>query len=56
MATAIDSPVTGSPGTLYSRTGDRVGWLALAGLIFVTVYPEVLKKHQGKGEAQHVAG
>jgi hypothetical protein len=45
MATAIDSSIT----SVQAGGVDRVS-------IFVTVYPEVLKKRQGKREAQDVTG
>jgi apolipoprotein N-acyltransferase len=38
----------GKHNALYSRLGEWVGWVALAGLIFFTVLPEVLKARAAK--------
>lgn len=47
FALVADVPLGGG-GTLYGKLGDWVGWLCLAGFIFFTIYPEVLKSRNKK--------
>lgn len=49
-----DAPL-GSANTLYSKVGNVLGWLSLAGLIFM-VLQEVAQRRQPAKEAAHVAG
>lgn len=55
FALVADVPL-GSPNTLYTRFGDWVGWVALAGFVFFMFYPDVLKRRQRKREAAQEAG
>ena len=50
FALVADVPL-GSGNTLYSRVGDWVGWLSLAGFIFFMIFPDVVKKRQQKQAA-----
>jgi len=45
FALVADVPVVES-GTLYTRLGDWMGWISLAGYAFFMVFPELLKKRQ----------
>jgi len=38
----------GTPGTLYTRLGDWVGWISLVGFAFFMIFPDVVKKRQKK--------
>ena len=51
FALVADVPL-GTPGTLYTRLGDWVGWLSLIGFIFFMVLPDVIKKRQKKQAAK----
>jgi apolipoprotein N-acyltransferase len=51
FALVADVPVVES-GTLYTHVGDWMGWLSLAGFVFFMVLPGVLKKRQGKKNAE----
>ena len=45
FALVADVPL-GTSGTLYSKLGDWVGWLSLAGFIFFTALQEITKRQQ----------
>jgi apolipoprotein N-acyltransferase len=45
FALVADVPL-GTAGTLYSKLGDWVGWLSLAGFIFFTALQEITKRQQ----------
>ena len=46
-AFALVADVTlGTAGTLYSKLGDWVGWLSLAGFVFFTALQEITKRQQ----------
>ena len=47
FALVEDMPVMES-GTLYTRLGDWMGWISLAGFIFFMIYPDIVKKRQEK--------
>jgi apolipoprotein N-acyltransferase len=42
----------GRHNSIYSWVGDWVGWLALVGLVFVTVLPEALKRRAAMIESR----
>lgn len=50
FALVADVPVMES-GTLYTRLGDWMGWVSLAGFVFFMIYPDILKKRQQKQAA-----
>jgi len=54
FALVADVPL-GNPNTLYTRLGDWVGWIALAGFVFFMFFPGVLKRRQRKLEATQEA-
>ncbi|MBN1402665.1 MAG: hypothetical protein JXA74_17625 [Anaerolineae bacterium] len=44
----------GEGGTLYTRVGDWVGWLSLAGFAFFAIYPDQVRKRAArKADATH---
>jgi len=47
FALVVDVPVVES-GTLYTRLGDWMGWVSLAGYVFFMILPGMLKKRQKK--------
>lgn len=47
FALVADVPL-GNPNTLYTRLGDWMGWIALAGFAFFMFYPDVQKRRQAK--------
>ena len=47
FALVADVPVMES-GTLYTRLGDWMGWISLAGFIFFMIFPDIVKKRQEK--------
>jgi apolipoprotein N-acyltransferase len=50
FALVADVPL-GNPNTLYTRFGDWVGWVALAGFAFFMFYPDVQKRRLAKQQA-----
>ena len=50
FALVADVPL-GNPKTLYTRFGDWVGWVALAGFAFFMFYPDVQKRRLAKQQA-----
>ncbi len=50
MTLVADVPL-GNPNDLYTRLGDWVGWLALAGWIGSMVVQSVSARREKKGEA-----
>jgi len=42
----------GTPGTLYTRLGDWMGWISLAGFAFFMIFPDVVKRRQKKQAAR----
>jgi apolipoprotein N-acyltransferase len=50
FALVADVP-RGSSDTLYTRLGDWVGWLSLAGFVFFMILPEVIKRRQKREAA-----
>jgi apolipoprotein N-acyltransferase len=53
FALLADVPL-GTGNTFFSRVGDWVGWLSLAGFAFFIFLPEVIKRRQTR-EAKHAA-
>lgn len=47
FALVADVPVVES-GTLYTRLGDWMGWISLAGFVFFMIFPGMLEKRQKK--------
>jgi apolipoprotein N-acyltransferase len=39
----------GSGPTLYTRLGDLLGWLALAGFVFFMVYQSIVERRAKRG-------
>ena len=50
FALVADVPLGGAT-TLYTRLGDWLGWISMAGFIFFMIYPDVVKKQQEKANA-----
>jgi apolipoprotein N-acyltransferase len=55
FALVADVPL-GSANTLYTRVGDWMGWLSLAGFIVFMILPDVIKKRQEKERRAAMSG
>jgi len=46
----------GTGNTLYSRFGDWLGWVSLAGFVFFFIYPEVIKRREKGHDQANISG